>query len=390
MIGVNATAGQALKLLQTSSLSHVSGLARDASGNAPTAYLGLPGTKVDAAITAIMNILLDAQGNANISIVAQDASAYVRTGDGDDTLSMDVHQVGYLRSGKGNDNISIRTSTPSEAARVHHAEGNRQFSTVGDVDSGDGNDAVAIDSHGHVDNIDTGNGDDTLTVRTSVEHNDPNFFGHAGAMRIQTGAGDDAIMIAAPNGLVSVIQAGAGNDTLEIAGRYVSGIYGDEGDDTLRLTADRWVSGVWGGDGNDTIEVTAPTIGMVNGGKGDDTIVLNNTVGTVSAVDFNVGDGHDDVQTNSALFIRRFSGVNTRFDMSKAAVERVGDNALKITFDDADDSITIHLTGDMAGKPIALDFYKSGVLVIRRDDNDAPALPKMTVAANPLVLTRNV
>ncbi len=95
------------------------------------------------------------------------------------------------------------------------------------------------------------------------------------------------------------------------------------------------------------------------------------------------------VHVNSALAVQRLVGVNKLFDMSKAAIERTSESTLKITFDDADDSITVHLAGDMAGKPLAFDFYKGGHLVIRRDDSDAPALPQFGNTVNVVVLTRN-
>lgn len=389
MIGVNASGSQALQLLQTSSPSHLASLARDANPNAPAAYVGLPGTKVDAAISAIMNILLDAQGNANVSIFAPDGFAFAQTGDGDDIISMDVHHTGYVSSGGGNDSISIRTYAASEAvARAYYGEGNRPIAAVHGVSSGDGNDRIAVDSHGHVDNVDAGSGDDTITVKSTSEHNDPSYLIMGGATRIDAGAGNDAITIDAANGMVDVVNGGSGDDTLEISGRYVGRIFGDEGDDTLRLTADRWVSGVWGGDGNDTIEVTAPTIHTINGGKGDDRIILNNTANTYSGITLEPGDGHDYVEANSAVTVHRFVGTNKPYQMSEAAIERIDESTLKITFGDADDSVTIKFTGDMAGKPLAFDFYKSGFVMIRRDDPDAPTLPQVGHAANPVVLTR--
>lgn len=395
MLAVTASkhaSGQSLKLLQLSSPAELSSVIRDAPGNTLLAAAHA-GPNINAAITAIMNILLDAQGNANVNIVAKDGFVFAQTGDGDDTINMDAHHVGYVSSGKGNDIITLRTHALSEAARTYYPEGIFELAAVTDVSTGEGNDTIAVDTHGNVYNLDAGDGDDLIAIRSTMEHtsdyqNRP-YLIWSGADVIDAGAGDDKVIIEA-EGMVMRTFGGTGNDAFDVSALMVSGLHGDEGDDNIQVAADRWVNGVWGGDGNDTIEVTAPAIGMVNGGKGDDTIVLNNTAGTVSAVDFNVGDGHDDVQTNSALFIRRFSGVNSHFDMSKAAVERVGDNTLKITFDDADDSVTIHLAGDMVGKPIALDFYKSGVMVLRRDDSDAPVLPQMTVAANPVVLTRPI
>ncbi len=82
-ISVNVSGhSQALKLLQLYSVSKSTATAgRSGGSNMPAVHLALPGNaKVDAAITAIMNILLDAQGNSHIGIVAKEGTAFVKTG----------------------------------------------------------------------------------------------------------------------------------------------------------------------------------------------------------------------------------------------------------------------------------------------------------------------
>lgn len=381
-----STHSQALKLLQISSSGKLNGPTREPDRGQTAAFLALPGgSKVNAAISAIINILLDAQGNSTVNIAAKDGFAYAQTGAGDDTIVMDVHHVGYISSGKGNDSISIRTHALSEAARA--TSPNRAYAAVTEISSGDGNDAIAIDSHGHITNVYGGDGNDAIAIATAAGHNDPDYYTMGGVRGIDGGSGDDTIAINASNGMVDVINGGTGDDTIDILGRYVTRVFGDEGDDTIRIAAEHAVNGVYGGNGNDTIEVTSPIIHTINGGKGDDRIILNNTANTYSHLTFEPGDGHDFVRANSAVAISRFVGTNKPFDMSKGSIDRIDEATLKITFDDSEDSVTIHFTGDIVGKPLAFDFYKSGALMIRRNDDDAPTLPAYGHAGNPVVLT---
>lgn len=445
-----ASQSQALKLLQISAQG-VWGVAAQSAGSGTSARVHA-GPNADAFISAIMNILLDAQGNANVSILAKDGFASAQTGDGDDTITMDVHNATNVSSGKGNDSIAIRTYAMSEAARAYYPEGTSEVAAVHNVDSGSGNDTISIDTHGNahnvyagdgndviaitstmappkddgnrpyliraaVDNIDAGAGDDTVFIeaegkvdRIDAGAGDDTVFIEAEGKvdRIEAGAGDDTVVIEAEGwvdriyggagddtvvieteGMVTRVDGGSGNDTFNVSGDSVAGLMGGEGDDTIQVAADRQVNGIWGDDGNDTIEVTASSISGISGGKGDDTIILNATAANaVAHIHLNVGDGHDAVHVNSALAIERSVGVNKLFDMSKAIIERTDEATVKITFDDADDSVTVHLTGDMVGKPLAFDFHESGRLVIRRDDADAPQLAQFPNPYNPVVLTR--
>ena len=401
-----ANHSQALKLLQIS-VQGVWGVAAHDAGSGTFAGVHA-GPNANAFITAIINILLDAQGNANVSIDAKDGFASVRTGDGDDTITMDVHSAAHISSGKGDDSITIRTYAMSEAARAYYPEGTVEVAAVYNVHSGDGNDTITIDTHGNVRNVYAGDGSDVIAIRSTMEHStdDENrtYLVRGAVSNIDAGAGDDTILIEA-EGMVSGIDGGSGNDTFHVSGSMVTGIYGGEGDDTfdvfgstvsnlrggegddtIVITADRQVMGVWGGDGNDTIEITAPTISIVNGGKGDDTIILNATApNAIAHINLTAGDGHDVVHVNTSLAIERFDGMGKRFDMSKAAIERTDEATLKITFDDADDSVTVHLTGDMVGKPIAFDIYESGRLIIRSEDRVAvPDLVEFTRPNNPV------
>jgi hypothetical protein len=472
---------QAVTILQNGSPPGLLDYRFDTS-TSQAAYVAIPGAaKIDGAISAIMNILLDAQGNSHVAIRAEQGTARVGTGAGNDHISLDVHRVGSVSAGGGNDTITIQTY----ASGYGVADGYGAYRpAVGWVDGGAGNDKISVASHGLVDMTDGGGGDDTISITSGASDNGP--FGYAVARtdggsgndtisiasdahvdvteggagddkikilarrvsrtfgddgddtisitsgslsgagsdgpyrhavaRTEGGAGNDTIEITAgnadlssgsvgfvPNGYVDVTQGGAGDDTIEIMARRVSRTFGDDGDDTIeilarevtrtsggdgddtiRVTADV-ASNIKGGDGADFIEATAASVGWIWGGKGDDTLVLNSTSGPMTTVGFHTGDGHDVVTTNAALGITR--GADRTLDMSKATFERVSDDTLIVSFEGAGDSITVHLTGDMVGKALAVDHYGGTALVIRRNDSEAPPIPQWGMIDDGVVLT---
>jgi len=145
-----------------------------------------------------------------------------------------------------------------------------------------------------------------------------------------------------------------------------------------------------GGDGNDAIDVTGDVI-SVEGDRGDDTIVLNNTGTGAAGIRVLAGDGHDTVTTNGAVQIGRSNGKNGYDDLRNVAiVDRIDDNTVQISYADTDDTITLNLTGAMAGKPLAIDFHLGGGMVIRATDMPESDLPERMAANIPVLATRTV
>jgi hypothetical protein len=280
-------ARQSLKVLQASSLQTPQLVSRNSGhSNRPIAAPTLTGSaKVEAAISAIINIILDAQGNSAISIFAKDAIASVQTGDGDDIINLDVHKVRSISSGKGDDRIFIKTYALNNEDQEQHNKALFGPAAVSSVSTGDGGDTLVIDSHGSVASIYTGDVVDTIAINSGGD-----------ARIVHAGNGDDNLAISANRGFADVIRGDAGDDTFDIAARYVTRIFGDDGDDAMRIEAVRSVTGIFGGDGNNIIEVTAPTIHGIVGGKGDDTMVLTNTANSYSHACSWIGDGHDVVR----------------------------------------------------------------------------------------------
>jgi Ca2+-binding RTX toxin-like protein len=105
----------------------------------------------------------------------------------------------------------------------------------------------------------TGDGADTVNI---VARSDGSGGAAAHEIEVSTGAGNDTITIqAAANGLTRpLIDAGAGDDVVQVTGNSADQILGGDGNDTI--LADAGNDLVAGGAGNDTID----------GGAGNDTI----------------------------------------------------------------------------------------------------------------------
>lgn len=401
----NPTAGLAVQLLQ--------GVNARASGRDQSAMPGLVGDdRTSKAVSTIIRILMDAKGNTAVAAQAPGATVSVSTGNGNDTVSIDANAADNVDTGAGNDVIAIRTS-----GGLTNWDG-RILTSVSRIYAGNGDDAISIAAHGSatnidgaiaitstqagqepfdrgIDVIDGGAGDDSIALAAASQVS--RVYGGSGndAIAISSGRsvwlvdggdGNDQIAIAAA--AVSHVYGGDGHDTINVSARGLDQIYAGSGDDTVTVSADRAsrvhgedgndvlqiaasdVSDVDGGDGNDTIIITGDKIASVHGGAGDDRIVLNNTGDRAAHVFLVNGEGHDQIETNGALAISRFNDDGTqRLDMANAKVTQNDDGTLTIGFSDSADTMTVKLTGAMAGAKLAFDIPRDGrTLVIRSAD----------------------
>jgi len=364
---------QALQILQSTPPGMLQAFAQHAGDDStsPFAFVALPG-QVGKAVTAIMNILLDAQGNEQLGIVAKNGYVSARTGGGDDTISVDAHRAYWVTSGGGNDNIAVRAYANQSADNYG---GNI---AVSEVHGGAGDDKITIRSYGDNGEPADGAADSDIRNAGDIQH-------------VTGGSGNDTIDI--QGRVIWSVYGDDGDDDINIRGTVVNTIYGGEGNDTMRIiaTSDGVVAGqasANGGDGNDTIEITGDRIG-VSGDKGDDTITLNNTGTGAAGITVRVGDGHDTVTTNGAVSINRSNGTNKWSDLSQIAiVDRIDDSTVKVSYTDTDDTITLHLTGDMVGKQLAVDFHLAGNMTIRSVDMPESDLPARLASLNPVLATR--
>ena len=168
------------------------------------------------AVSAIIKVLIDANGNAGVSVATNGrVMASVSTDHGNDTIDMDVWAARGVYANDGDDTITIRASRTSPAA-------DQPFGEASDVVSGGaGNDTILIDSAGRVDRTDGGSGDDSIAILSQ--------------------------------GSVDRTEAGSGNDTVSITATVGSALrdgidrtQGRDGDDTINLVSDGGISRTYG------------------------------------------------------------------------------------------------------------------------------------------------
>lgn len=164
---------------------------------------------------------------------------------------------------------------------------------IKDVSTGKGADKVTISSGANVATLSTGEGKDEITVSGTVG-------------TIDAGDGDDKITLSSGSGTkVDTIDAGAGNDTIEVqSGASVTTINLGAGDDTITLKSGAGVDGSGGG-------IT------INGGDGKDTLILDNSG---SAVDFTK------ITKISGIEVLQLSGATSSSSGAKISYDSIKDN----------------------------------------------------------------
>lgn len=246
-----------------------------------------------ALVASIIKLIMDAKGNTLLTIAATggDSTASAQTGDGNDTIRMNVSKVTEIAAGGGDDYINAVAEGGSETSLAPYWEG------ISNVSGGDGNDTILLSSDATVKSVSGGNGDDAMVITARY-----NAF---------------------------VIDGGDGHDMIRV----------DTGS-VLVLN---------GGDGNDHINLSAKgTIHAVSGGKGDDTVIIDNQGQWASNYYYAIGDGQDTLSTNAAIEIHAFSETGTaRYNIADAWLERDG-NVVTLSFGNDSDSLRIEFTGAMA------------------------------------------
>ncbi|MBS0335719.1 MAG: hypothetical protein JSS40_02665 [Proteobacteria bacterium] len=152
------------------------------------------------------------------------------------------------------------------------------FGRAGDdyVDGGDGNDFL-FDTDGGNDILIGGAGDDTIQSAENFWKPDDSPGAHN---TIHGGAGNDTITADNNTGGFDVVDAGDGDDLIDVrSSRYSLDEDEDGVPDVLGASNGRAI--VFGGTGNDVLRVTADD-GLVDGGVGDDDYTLSGQSITVS------------------------------------------------------------------------------------------------------------
>lgn len=122
-------------------------------------------------------------------------------------------------------------------------------------------------------------GDETSNaIAISISAADSSFtldgirYGDASYISVVTFEGDDSVSVSsdAPTSIGAGINAGAGDDAVHLA--VAGAIWGESGDDTLRI-ADSFRGQIYGGEGNDHLEISGACADAdIDAGSGDDRI----------------------------------------------------------------------------------------------------------------------
>ncbi len=351
---------------------------------------------LEAAHAQVIKILINALGDADVAVSAGQAQAGASTGAGNDTISATAGSADLISSGDGNDTISIKTSGG------YAFIGPYLVSSVDRVEAGAGDDTISISSHGSVARTGGGAGDDDIRISSTVissagagVHGIDTTDGGAGndvisltsssdVLRVFGDEGDDSVVIEALGSVLGV-YGDEGDDTIDVVADSASGLYGGSGDDQMTVKAERAANiyggdgddlmvvdvgqsayGLYGGDGNDVIQVKASTLYNVEGGAGDDHLILESLWGDKNTVYFSEGDGHDVVETNKPLEIKRFNSDGTAVAESEATVRRNGDGTVTIEFPGGRDSVTVKFIAGSTTGDVVVEQFKGSLIVSRR------------------------
>lgn len=236
--------------------------------------------------------LSDELGVIAVALATGDATATVTTGGGNDTV-IGGSAAQDLRSGDGDDVVTL-----GAGGRADLGAGNDTATGSGDADTvigGTGDDSIALfsgdpllDASGD-DSADGGDGKDSI-------------LSGAGDDDLDGGAGDD--LIAAGGGANSV-WGGDGNDSIT-CGDGPNGIDGGSGDDLIETGGG--ADTVRAGTGNDTV-TSADGTDSLDGGSGDDLIAVQAFRSATVAG----GAGSDTVTLAGQLADYAFAGTVTAF-----------------------------------------------------------------------------
>ncbi|SMD07127.1 hypothetical protein [Rhizobium sp. RU36D] len=230
---------------------------------------------------------------------------------------------------------------------------------------GDSEDAASVDeSFGHITAARGTKNDDKLTLAGRTVSN------------VSADAGDDTVTVKTTS--ASSIDGGDGADQIKLAARFISDITGGKGDDTIEMSGESILT-VDGGAGNDTLKVAATTALGVGGGEGDDNLYLEGKRLSASGgtgndtVTFNIkdngtaeyafakGDGKDTIASDGPLNIKL-----TGYMPSDVTVT-ASDNKLMLTFKGSEDKITMDFAKGSLGvaKPDYTFALDKGALLLK-------------------------
>ena len=269
-------------------LSNASSVSIDGGDDNDSIVVGIGSTYT----SRINNVIVD--GGAGSDYIEFNSSATVGAdssifgGDGNDTIVARIDNTFNIDAGEGDDSLSIIGGTQAEVS-TGNGDDSLFTNNLGDstLNTGDGKDYVSLYGDG-VDNpaqtllLETGDGDDTIDANTNDNY-----------LTVNAGLGNDLINVLSGNQII--IHGNANDDTINVTSASIthSEIYGDAGDDYIYMTEGNYVT-LDAGTGDDTIENHAGSV-LILGGTGDDSIVSSGESATIDG-----GHGDDTIIAEGA------------------------------------------------------------------------------------------
>lgn len=215
--------------------------------------------------------------------------------------------------------IEIITLNSAETENTSDIEEQLGYVTAGTGSEGD--DVMTVTGRG-ISSLDTGNGSDTLSLKS------------ASISDISSGDGDD--IVKASGNFIGTIDGGEGNDDIQLKASLALDILGGGGNDTIKVAADT-IRGLDGGDGDDSLTLEGNRI-FARGGLGNDSVSIKaNGENSVIEYGFGRGDGQDSVRSNGPLSISLGSLTANEMDIE------VSGNSLTASIKGSEDRITVTL-----------------------------------------------
>ena len=201
-------------------------------------------------------------GSGNSFLYLPSRNNYVNGGSGDDTLQTSGSNNDSLYGGEGNDYLTAYSSSQWDGNSYSYLPSENTL-----LDGGAGNDMLQTSGISN-DSLYGGEGNDYLTANSSAQ-----WYGNSYSYL--------------PSGN-TLMDGGAGNDTLNTNGGGNDSLYGGEGNDYLTANSSaQWYGNSYsylpsgntlmdGGDGNDTLNTSGGGNDSLYGGDGNDVITATN------------------------------------------------------------------------------------------------------------------
>jgi hypothetical protein len=299
--------------------------------------------------------IIGSAGSDTITIDGSASGEIIDGGDGADVITIGSNMTNLTTvGGAGNDIITIHG----------YVSGSMIYGDDSLAGADAGNDIITI--HGNVTGdavsggslIDGGGGNDVITVHGNLSR---------GSL-IDGGDGNDVITVnGTMSGSSTTIYGGGGDDVITMDTMGYGTIDGGNGNDSIIVgTINVSTGSIYGGDGNDVITVGTMSHGTIDGGDGNDVITVNGTMsrGTILA-----GNGDDVISIGSISRPLGYSNTGT-IDLRGATDTTANTKELNIGYynwrssgaftiecGEASDSIVISSVGAQSGNSMTINNF---------------------------------